>query len=106
LLKNATTGETLAWPDVFWYEEGWSQGTNRSERGWYLTAKFYGSVGNGSGISSPRTPMFVQSQLEFFTKAYMGKGWNKEQIDWFQENVQKFPKGTKKPEMERSLSRY
>ena len=49
---------------VFWYESGWSQGTNRSTRGYYFTILGLGSASNGSGISAQCTPYLYDSHLE------------------------------------------
>lgn len=104
LLKNTKTGEILAWPNVFHYSEGWSQGTNRSERGWYLETQGYGGAGNGRGQSSPSAPRFINDQLKYIVDAYLGKSYSKSAVEWYQNNVSKFPKGTKKADIEQSLN--
>jgi hypothetical protein len=104
LLKNVNTGELLAWPAVFSYTEGWSQGTNRSERGYYLQTKFYGGSGNGSGRSSASTPSYIYRELESIKEYIEGTSYEKEANQWFASNVRKYPKGTKKTEIQKDLS--
>jgi len=103
VLKNSKTGEILAWPDVFHYQEGWTQGMGRSQRMWFLQTKHYGGVSQGSGRTSQSTPAFVDDQLEYAIKAYNGDHYSDDAIAWYQQNVHKFPKGTKKQEIAQAL---
>ncbi len=104
LLKNQISGEILAWPNVFSYTRGYSQGSGPSKEEWFLTTQGYGGKGNGSGQSSPSTPYYVRNELEYIVNAYLGKGHNKDMIKWYQENASTFKKGTKKEAIARSLS--
>lgn len=103
LLTDKKTGTIYAWPSVFSYSEGWSQGTGRSVREWYLETRGYGGAGNGSGQSSRSTPYYIDSQLEYIITHWQGKGYSKDSQDWYQNNVSEFPKGTKKLDIKRAL---
>lgn len=101
ILTNITTGEIAAWPGVFWYEVGWTQGTNKSEKMWFLNTKEYGGVSQGSGVHSPVTPSprFIKRQLEFILK-----NMEDEYYKWFKNHTIKYPKGTKKSEIVNDLN--
>jgi len=104
LLKDTKTGITYAWPDVFTYDEGWTQGTGRSQRMYFLNTKGYGSVSQGDGVSRQTTPSYIRRELEYILKHWKGVGYDNDSIKWYQDNVQEFPKGTKKGEIKNSLS--
>ncbi|HRW22180.1 MAG TPA: hypothetical protein P5509_09410 [Bacteroidales bacterium] len=95
ILKSKKTGEFLVFPRVFWYTEGWSQGTGRSEHGYYLNTKGYGSQGNGSGQRSPSIPYYINDEIEYILNSYNGKGYNKDMNKWYQDHAMTYPKGTK-----------
>lgn len=104
MLTDKKTREILVWPEVFHYEEGWTQGYGRSQRQYFLQTKHYGGESQGSGRSSQTTPIFIDDQLEYILKAYYGKHYSKEAVEWYQENVYEFPKGTKKKDIKQSLN--
>jgi len=104
LLKDTKTGNIYTWPDVFTYREGWTQGIGRSQHMYFLNTKGYGGVSQGDGVSRPITPSFITKQLEYILKHWKGDGYSDESIKWYKDNVQEFPKGTKKGEIKNSLS--
>jgi hypothetical protein len=57
ILTNKKTQELYVCYDCAWYREGWSQGTQRSEKGYYLETVFGYGDGNGSGKSSKSIPV-------------------------------------------------
>ncbi|MCA1799933.1 MAG: hypothetical protein LC650_01385 [Actinobacteria bacterium] len=60
IATNQTTKEKLVFGGVLWYTEGWSQGSGRSEHGYYLSMRGYGSLGNGHGQKSRTKPLLSQ----------------------------------------------
>ena len=104
LLKDVKTGTIYAFPEIFSYVEGWSQGTGRSTRGWYLTDIVGGEASNGSGQSSPSTPIYVDDRIRDIIKAWKGTYYSKDKIAKVQDIVCDFPKGTKKADIAKSLS--
>lgn len=75
-VKNVVTKETTVFSKIFWYTEGWSQGTNRSMHGYYLNIEGYGCLGNGHGQSTKTKPYLSPSILEFFQECLNGKHWD------------------------------
>lgn len=104
LLTDKKTGTIYAFPRIFWYEEGWSQGTGRSEHGYYLNNAVTGGVGNGHGQKSPTTPIYVDDDIEDIISAWQGNYYSKDKIAMVKNMVQEFPKGTKKAEITKSLN--
>jgi hypothetical protein len=104
LLKDKKNGVTYALPGVFSYREGWTQGTNRSQRMYFLQTRGYGGVSQGNGRSSMETPSFIDDQLEHIISHWKGDGYSEDDKKWYQNNVQEFPKGTPKSEIKNALS--
>lgn len=104
LLIDKKTGIIYAWPNVFSYSEGWTQGMGRSVQQYFLQTKGYGGVSQGSGVSKPRTPSFIEDQLEYIIDHWKGNGYSRDSSKWYKDNVQEFPRGTKKGDIANSLS--
>lgn len=75
IVTNLSTNESIAWPNVFSYKKGWSQGTARSVEEWYLQVKEFGGASNGSGQSKATEPRFIDDTIESIIEAYHGKSY-------------------------------
>lgn len=95
IVKDKKNKTIKGWRDFFWYTEGWSQGTGRSVRGYYLNMKFYGGVGNGSGIPRPSKPYLDSYMLSSIEELLNGKYYSKEKQKEFDESVYTFDWGSK-----------
>jgi len=104
LLTDKKTGVTYAWPSVFSYKEGWTQGTNRSQSMYFLQTQGYGGVSQGDGRTSQSTPSYIDDQLEYIISHWKGDGYSQASKKWYQNNVSEFPKGTPKSEIKNALS--
>lgn len=104
LLKDDKTGIVYAWPGIFSYHEGWTQGTNRPQKMYFLQTQGYGGESQGNGRSSMDTPRFIDRQLEYIISHWKGDGYSSDSKAWYQKNVQEFPKGTAKSEIKSALS--
>lgn len=104
LFKDLKTGIIYAWPNVFWYEEGWTQGWQRSQRQYFLQTKGYGGVSQGSGQSSQSTPNFIDDQILYIVKQWKGEHFDDGATDFYQNEVEEFPKGTKKADIVKALN--
>lgn len=96
LFKDIKTGIIYAWPDVFWYEEGWTQGTQRSEKQYFLQTKGFGDVSQGNGQSSQSTPNFISNQILYVVQQWKGDHYDDSATDFYQNKVKEFQKGTTK----------
>lgn len=103
LLLKDKAGKIYAWPSVFSYHEGWTQGIGRSQKQYFLDTIGYGGVRQGSGQTSQTTPRYIEDQLEYIVKHWKGDGYSKDNQKWYQENVYEFPKGTKKSDIKNAL---
>jgi hypothetical protein len=103
LLIDSDDKKIYAWPNVFSYYEGWTQGMGRSQKMYFLTTKEYGSVSQGDGRTSQGTPRFIDRQLEYIVRHWKGDGYSRESTKWYQSNVKEFPKGTKKDQIKTTL---
>ncbi len=83
VVKNIKTKQTQRFYNVFWYTEGWSQGTGRSQLGYYLNIKGFGSMGNGSGRSSKTSPYFCSYVTEHLTECLSGEHFSAEKNEQF-----------------------
>jgi len=83
VVKNIKTKKKQTFYDVFSYTEGWSQGMGRSVHGYYLNVKYYGSLGNGSGVSSKKTPYLSYHILDYLKEVMSEKHYNKEASSFY-----------------------
>jgi hypothetical protein len=103
LLTDKKDGTIYAWPNVFSYSEGWTQGMGRSVMQYFLQTKGYGGVSQGSGVNRPATPSYINDQLEYIIDHWKGKGYSEDSAKWYKDNVNEFPKGTKKGDIANQL---
>jgi len=65
LVKDKVTKTAFFCDSALCYRQGWSQGTNRSELGYYLQSTIWGGASNGSGQESQSTPNFWDSEIDW-----------------------------------------
>ena len=95
--------DIIVFPNFAYYTTGWSQGTNRSEYGYYLTTPS-GGAGNGKGKSSQSVPRMydLYYDLEDIKKFLEGKtGYG---TDWYTKNSFTESPGTSMSNIKSSLS--
>jgi hypothetical protein len=94
--------ELVVFPNFASYVVGYSQGTGRSERGYYLRTPS-GGASNGSGKSSKSVPnkydlSYDIPYIEKYLKGKSGYG-----TDWYEKNAQRFDPKTKTSEIRNAL---
>lgn len=107
VLTDYKTKIKYAWPNVFRYNQRWSQDIGRSREVYVLDTEGYGESNSEFGKSRP-TPniMDIEPQLKYIINNWKGSGYSRDEVEWYQNNVNEFPSGTSISKIKKSLSNY